>query len=120
MVMQTQQLKYGDYNGPRRWPPSSPFQKAVSSRTSPFLPRSNARGTQSLCFPLVHARQAETQLPGFDSGTARTERLSRKSETAFSELLQLPASSEMVLSFAARLGLGVGKAFHSGDFAAWS
>lgn len=43
------------------------------------------------------------------------QRLSRKSETALSELLTLPASSEVVLSAAPYFGVGMEKRFHSGD-----
>lgn len=73
MVMQTQQLKYGDYNGHHRWLPPHLFKRQFTARHAPS-------------FPLMHIPQAETQPPGFDSGMARTERLSRKSETALSEL----------------------------------
>lgn len=67
--------------------------------------------TQILYFPHVRI----TQPSGFDYGTDLTERSPRKLETALSELLQLPEGSKMVLSFAPRVGVGVGKGLHFGD-----
>lgn len=66
-------------------------------------------------FPYVLIIQTKTQPPGLDNGTDLTERLSRKSETALSELLQLSAHSKVVLSSAPWVGVGIEKGFHFGD-----
>lgn len=85
---------------PTRWPLSSPFQSLASCQDTPPLPYGNTSWTQILYFPAPHNTQNKTQPSGLDNETDLIQRLSRKSEIALSELLMLPASSEVVLSAA--------------------
>lgn len=92
---------------------SSPFQKAISSQDTPLPSPQQHHLDLEPVFPLCP--YYSHQNPGFDNRTDLTERLSRKSETVLSELLQLPAHSKVVLSSAPWVGVGVGKGLHFGD-----
>ena len=81
----------------------------------PSLPYSNPSWTQILYFPPVHNTRNKTQPSRLDNGMDLIQRLSRKSETALSELLMFPESSQGVLSSASWFGVRVGKGFRFGD-----
>lgn len=116
MVMETQQLKRTDCNGSHKMATVLTFSKAgFLPGHPPPLPYGNTSRTQILYFPAPHNTQNKTQPSGLDNEMDLIQRLSRKSETALSELLTLPASSEVVLSAAPYFGVGMGKRFHSGD-----
>lgn len=118
MVMETQQLKYGDYNGPHKMATVLTFSKGdFQPGHTPSFPKQHQLDLDPV-FP--SCPYYSHQNPGFDNRTDLTERLSRKSETVLSELLQLPARSKVVLSSAPWVGVGVGKGLHLGTFAAWS
>lgn len=103
---------------PTRWLLSSHFQKAISSQDTPLPSPQQHQLDLDPVFP--SCPYYSHQNPGFDNRTDLKERLSRKSETVLSELLQLPARSKVVLSSAPWVGVGVGKGLHLGTFAAWS